>query len=112
RPPFTRPNRLPVSGRTPRDTIEDALARMTVVEPVVRSFLPEQGRAERLAAAIETLERRFPDASARPSLFGVPVGIKDIFAVDGLPTRAGSAFPPEAFAMPEAEVVRRLRAAG
>lgn len=48
----------------------------------------------------------------RPPLFGVPVGVKDVIHVDGLPTRAGSDVPPGALAGPEATVVRRLRAAG
>ncbi|MDP2329033.1 MAG: amidase, partial [Dehalococcoidia bacterium] len=92
--------------------IEDTLAWMTRVEPHVRTLLPEDGRRERLVAAIDTLVDRFPARDDRPALYGVPVGVKDIFAVDGLPTRAGSALPPEAFKMPEGAAVRRLRAAG
>ena len=40
------------------------------------------------------------------------LGVKDIFAVDGLPTRAGSAIPPEEFAMPQGPAITRLEQAG
>src|SRR5262247_2578905 len=48
----------------------------------------------------------------RGSLHGVPVGIKDIFDVAGMPTRAGAG--PHAHRMPpeDATAVARLRAAG
>jgi Asp-tRNA(Asn)/Glu-tRNA(Gln) amidotransferase A subunit family amidase len=40
------------------------------------------------------------------------VGVKDIFHVDGLPTRAGSELPPGELVGPEAAVVTALRRAG
>ncbi|MEF8778418.1 MAG: amidase, partial [Natronomonas sp.] len=52
------------------------------------------------------------DVSDRPPLYGVPIGVKDIFHVDGLPTRAGSKVPPEALEGPESTAVSRLRDAG
>jgi Asp-tRNA(Asn)/Glu-tRNA(Gln) amidotransferase A subunit family amidase len=45
-------------------------------------------------------------------LFGVPVGVKDIFHVAGFVTRAGSRLPAELLQGPEAESVARLKAAG
>lgn len=93
-------------------TIAEALARIDALEPRLRVLAEEEGRASRLRGAVEALVARFPDPASRPPLFGVPVGIKDIIAVDGLPTRAGSALPPEAFAMAEATSVRRLTEAG
>ena len=42
----------------------------------------------------------------------MPVGIKDIFHVDGFETRAGSRLPPAELAGEEAASVTRLRAAG
>ncbi len=92
--------------------LDDVLARAGTVEPRVRSLLPEPGRAERLRRDANAVAARWSGPSARPSLYGVPVGVKDIFGVDGLPTRAGSALPPEEFAMPEGAAVRRLREAG
>lgn len=61
---------------------------------------------------IEGLYSRFPDQSRRPALFGVPVGVKDIFRVDGALIRCGSLLPPVLFEGPEAECVRALRDAG
>lgn len=58
------------------------------------------------------LEGRWSGEAGRPPLFAVPVGVKDVFRVEGLPTRAGTRLPPAVFAGAEAESVRRLRGAG
>jgi Asp-tRNA(Asn)/Glu-tRNA(Gln) amidotransferase A subunit family amidase len=88
------------------------LDRADTNEPRLRVLAFEEGRAARLRGAVEALVAQYPDPASRPLLFGVPVGVKDIIAVDGLPTRAGSAVPPEAFEMQEATAVRRLVDAG
>jgi len=91
----------------------DALeARFAEVEPRVRAFVPEEGRFERLRSQAQALTERFPEPSRRLSLFGVLVGVKDIFHLDGFPTRAGSELPPEELAGEEGPVVRALRDAG
>ena len=87
-------------------------ARFAEREPEVQAFLPEDGRFERLRREEEALHARWPDPRKRPPLFGVPVGVKDIFRVDGFETRAGSRLPPELFAGPEASSVTALRKAG
>ena len=78
----------------------------------LHAFVPEPGRRDRLAAEARELVHRWPDTPARPPLYGIPVGIKEVFRLDGLPTTAGSALPPGVLAGQEAEAVRRLRAAG
>ena len=88
------------------------LDRAEAIEPVLRSLIPEAGRRERIIAEATELVRRHPVASTRPPLYGVPVGVKDLIAVEGLPTRCGSAIPPEVFAVPESSVVTGLRAQG
>lgn len=93
-------------------TLDGVLEQIEACEPRLRALLPEEGRAARLHGQAHELADRYPDPAQRPPLFGVLVGVKDIIAVDGLPTRAGSALPAEAFMMPEAVIVRRLRAAG
>jgi len=86
--------------------------RMARVEPELHAFVEEPGRAARVAAELGELARRFPDPARRPPLFGALLGVKDIFRVGGLPTRAGSRLPAELFAGEEAESVAALRAAG
>src|SRR6185369_1559361 len=86
--------------------------RFASIEPSVQAFMPEPARFERLRAEAAALLQRWPDPSARPALFGVPVGVKDIMRVDGLPTTGGSRLPPEALAGPESECVTRLKQAG
>ncbi|MFA7249574.1 MAG: amidase [Dehalococcoidia bacterium] len=92
--------------------IEEALDRIARFDGRVRAFLPEPGRGERVHTEAEALAALHPDPRTRPPLYGVLVGVKDIFAVDGLPTRAGSAIPPEEWAMPQGSAISRLRAAG
>ena len=86
-------------------------ARIAAVDADIRAFMPEEGRRARLTAEARRRAQQWPAASP-PPLFGVPVGIKDVFRVDGLPTTAGSALPPDVLAGPEAVAVRRLRSAG
>lgn len=81
-------------------------------EPGILAFVPEKNRFKRLRREAAALMDRYPDASSRPPLFGVPIGVKDIFNVDGLPTRAGTDLPPETFVGPEASCVTALKAAG
>lgn len=95
-----------------RANIARTCARVDAVEPVISAFVPEPGRADRLESEAKALAERWPDQAERPPLYGIPVGIKDIVHVDGLPTRAGSALPPEVLAGPQAEIVTRLKDAG
>ena len=62
-------------------------------EAEIQALLPETARRTRLLDEAQALQVRFPDPASRPPLFGIPVGIKDIFRVDGFPTRAGSQLP-------------------
>ena len=94
------------------DQIDQIEACFTKREPQVRAFLAEDGRFDRLRRETRQLLDRFPQPDRRPPLFGVLVGVKDIFRVDGFPTRAGSRLPPGLFAGAEAESVTRLRQAG
>jgi Asp-tRNA(Asn)/Glu-tRNA(Gln) amidotransferase A subunit family amidase len=80
--------------------------------PHIQALLLETGRRARLLHEAQELQLRFPNPASRPPLFGIPVGIKDIFRVDGFPTRAGSQLPEELFIGPESDCVRTLRSVG
>ena len=92
--------------------LDALLTRISERDPGLQAFLPEADRASRLHRDAEALFARWPRPEERPPLFGLPVGVKDIFRVDGLPTGAGSRLPPEELAGREAEAVTLLRQAG
>ncbi|TAJ16766.1 MAG: amidase [Dehalococcoidia bacterium] len=101
------------TGSLPVDRhVIEACDRLDAFDHMTRALLPEEGRRERLLREAATLTAQYPDIASRPPLYGVLVGVKDIIAVTGMPTRAGSALPPEAFPLTEGPAVRRLRAAG
>lgn len=81
-------------------------------EPDVLAFVPEVGRFERLRREAGALLARYPDPAGRPALFGVPIGVKDIFHVDGFVTRAGSNVPAGAIQGRESVAVSQLKAQG
>ncbi|MYB22003.1 MAG: amidase [Chloroflexi bacterium] len=95
-----------------QDLIAQSLDRLDEVNPLVRAMLPDPRQRERLSAEAATLMERWPSPEDRPPLFGAMVAVKDIFNVDRMPTRAGSAVPPESFSGREADVVARLKETG
>ncbi len=95
-----------------QDLIAQTLDRLEAVNPLVRAILPDVRLRERLSSEAADIIERWPIPSARPPLFGAMVAVKDIFNVSRMPTRAGSAVPPESFSGREADVVARLKEAG
>lgn len=81
-------------------------------EPDILSFLPEPNRFDRLHKESEELLTRYPTPGNRPVLFGMTVGVKDIFHVDGFTTQAGSRLPSEELQGSEATSVTKLKKAG
>jgi len=103
--------------RTDKSAIIDYLARLESLfaqrEPLVKAFVPEEtDRFDRLRRESGRLESRFPASSSRPPLYGIPVGVKDIFHVEGFPTQAGSQLPTDILGGPEAKCVSILKSAG
>jgi Asp-tRNA(Asn)/Glu-tRNA(Gln) amidotransferase A subunit family amidase len=89
---------------------ERALARVAEREAEVQAWTfldPDHARAQ--AAA---LDRAVAAGAAPGALFGVPVGIKDIFATADMPTENGSHLHAGRRPEADAAVVERLRAAG
>jgi len=92
---------------SPLDAVQQALNRIDAVEPQIHAWV----ELDREGALSQARELTGHDLSSLP-LAGVPVGIKDIVDVAGLPTRLGA--PPFAHYTPDidATVVARLRDAG
>lgn len=97
---------------TPTAYLQQLEPLFAVENERVKAFLPEENRFQRLYEQAHALETRYPDPARRPKLYGVPVGIKDIFHVDGFLTRAGSNLPPEIITNLEARCVTQLKEAG
>ncbi len=92
--------------------VERCLARIAAVDGQVQAWLHIQAEEARAAARALDAERRRAGAVRGP-LHGIPVAVKDVIDVAGLPTRANS--PSRADAPPataDATVVAHLRAAG
>jgi Asp-tRNA(Asn)/Glu-tRNA(Gln) amidotransferase A subunit family amidase len=95
------------------DYLETLKTRFEGREPHIKAFLPEKAdRFERLRHEVSALESRFQEPASRPPLYGIPFGVKDIFHVEGFPTRAGTRIPPEVLRGPEATSVSLLKSAG
>lgn len=92
--------------------ISSAEARFEACEPAVLAFVPEENRFERLQKQAEDLLTRYPDSKNRPPLFGAPVGVKDVFHVDGLETHAGGRLPTDELKGNQAKSVTALLEAG
>ena len=87
------------------------IGRIAEADPQVQCWREVDG--ERALAAAEEREREAAAGRVRGPLHGVPIAIKDIIDVEGLPTRANSrsraAAPP---ARSDAELVLALKARG
>jgi Asp-tRNA(Asn)/Glu-tRNA(Gln) amidotransferase A subunit family amidase len=94
------------------DYVDQACDRVEKLDVQIQALLPEPGRQSRLRQEALALQNRFPDPQNRPLLYGVLIGVKDIYRVDGFPTKAGSKLPPETFVGAEAVCVTRLKEQG
>ncbi|KPL07539.1 hypothetical protein AMJ86_04220 [bacterium SM23_57] len=81
-------------------------------EPEIRAFIAEDLRFTRLLNAVKSLQDRYPKSGERPRLFCFPIGVKDIFHVDGFLTRAGSQLPADRLTDSEAKCVSKLKDLG
>jgi len=94
------------------DYLDHLETRFNRREPGVLAVVAEEGRFDRLGRQAKALLAQYPQPEQRPPLFGVPVGVKDIFHVDGFVTQAGSRLPPEVLQGAEAASVTLLKEAG
>ena len=105
-------NRLATGAIPLDDYVSRVCAAIDRQERLIRALVPESRREQRLRTDARTLEHDYPEPTDRPALYGVAIGVKDIFIVDGLETHAGSDLPSQLFAGQEATAVRRLKTAG
>ncbi len=98
-------------GRVGLEEVRDAvLARIERREPEIRAFAFVDADLIRRRYEELELERRL--GRAKGPLFGIPVGVKDIFDTADMPTAFGSPVHEGRRPLADAAVVERLRAAG
>ena len=90
--------------------IEAALAHIAATEPQANAFIHLDADGARAAAA--ELDRNLAAGQTVGPLAGVPVSVKDLVHVNGMPTSGGSAVFAGTMAAEDAVPVARLRAAG
>ena len=98
--------RIAAKTLSPSELLADCLARIAEVEPRLNACIRLMADDARAAA------RALDDEAPRGPLHGIPVGVKDIIDIAGLPTTCHSAQRLDHVAAADAAVVARLRAAG
>jgi Asp-tRNA(Asn)/Glu-tRNA(Gln) amidotransferase A subunit family amidase len=95
---------------SPTALVAEAIARIAADDARLNVF--QIVTAEQAMAEARRLEAELAQGVDRGPLHGVPVAVKDLFDVEGLPTAAGSKIRAGVMASEDATVVARLRAAG
>ena len=92
------------------ELVEDTLAQIERTEPLIHAYalvLPDQARED-----ARRLDRELGAGLARGPLHGIPIVVKDLCYMKGVPTEAGSRALAGFTPTYDAAVVERLRAAG
>jgi aspartyl-tRNA(Asn)/glutamyl-tRNA(Gln) amidotransferase subunit A len=95
---------------SPVDLMQALLARIEQLDPKLNVFIRLD--ADAALAAAQSAEIEIMAGRRRGPLHGVPVGIKDIIDVAGLPTTCHSRILEDAVAVDDAVCVGKLRQAG
>ena len=95
---------------SPVELLRALLARIEKLDPQLNVFIRLD--AEAALKAARDAEREIAAGRARGPLHGIPVGVKDIFDVEGLPTTCHSKILLDNLAQQDADAVARLRNAG
>lgn len=91
-------------------TLDDCLERINRWEGIVRAW--EHVDADGARATALEMDRANAQGGVKGPLHGMPIGVKDIVAVRGMPTRAGSSLPTCLPVECDAPAIARLRDAG
>jgi aspartyl-tRNA(Asn)/glutamyl-tRNA(Gln) amidotransferase subunit A len=95
---------------SPSELTNACLARIERFNPVLNAFITVT--AESALAQAREAESEIQRGRWRGPLHGVPIALKDLFDTAGVKTTAGSAVYKDRVPAEDAEVVRRLKAAG
>jgi aspartyl-tRNA(Asn)/glutamyl-tRNA(Gln) amidotransferase subunit A len=95
---------------SPVNLAQACLERIDQLEPRLNSFITSL--ADEAAHNARVAADEIANGGYRGALHGIPVGLKDIFAVAGVRMTAGSKILKENVANEDAEATARLRAAG
>lgn len=90
--------------------VASCLERIEAREPQVRAWVTLH--AQEALGQARLMDQEAKEQRWRGPLHGIPMGIKDIIDVKGMPTKAGSEAYQEGVAKKDAECVARLREAG
>ena len=94
----------------PVEILDECLERIEASEPAVGAWVEIDADGARRAAARQADLPR--DEARGLPLLGIPIGVKDIIDVAGLPTKAGSALRVDHRAKRDAPIVKILRDLG
>jgi aspartyl-tRNA(Asn)/glutamyl-tRNA(Gln) amidotransferase subunit A len=95
---------------TPIEVADAYLRRIERVDPSLNAYITVLADQARQAA--QAAEAELAAGHYRGPLHGVPVGVKDLFDVAGVPTTMGSSILRDNVATTDATVVSRLKQAG
>ena len=95
---------------SPVDLVDDCLNRVEALDGRLNAFINLLADEARVAA--QEAADEIANGSYRGPLHGIPVALKDIFAVAGVPMTAGSLIFRDVVSEEDSEVTRRLREAG
>jgi len=93
-----------------REATEHCLQRIERLDGQLQSFV--HVFADEARAAAERADAELARGDDRGPLHGIPIAVKDLMAVEGVPTAAGTRVLRDRIASEDACVVSRLRAAG
>ena len=100
--------------RTHQITCEEAteayLARIKALDPKLQAF--EYVAEEQAVATAKAMDALLKSGTDLGPLMGVPVAVKDLMAVDGMPTTAGSELDVTDIIGPEGSFVKNLKRCG
>lgn len=106
----TAASQIRLKKLSPVELLESALARLDMVEPKIGAFACVIGEMARSAAT--TAEREIANGTYRGPLHGIPVGVKDLYDVAGVPSTASSQVRAGRVPTDDAFVVEKVRSAG